>query len=186
MKKNLLMWSLTFAAMFAFSISTYAQHGAAGGGGGRPAGAGGAAGAAGASSGGARGNSGGAADSGSAGMGHANMDSQSPNTVLQNSRLNTSLSNALSKSGVSVPGGNLQSACTGFKTLGQCVAAIHVANNLNIPGGFAALKGEMTGSNSLSLGKAIQDLSPEANAKAESKKGNKQTKHDLSAAESQM
>ena len=29
-----------------------------------------------------------------------------------------------------------QSACTGFKRLGQCVAAIHIANNLNIPGGF--------------------------------------------------
>ena len=39
----------------------------------------------------------------------------------------------LAKSGVSVPGGNLQSACSGFKTLGQCVSAMHVVKNLEIP-----------------------------------------------------
>jgi hypothetical protein len=63
------------------------------------------------------------------------MGSHSPTTVLDNSKMNSSLTNALSKSGISVPGGNLQSACSGFKNLGQCVAAIHVAKNLDIPGG---------------------------------------------------
>jgi hypothetical protein len=104
--------------------------------------------------------------------------------VLDNGKLNTSLTNALAKGGISVPGGNLQSACSGFKTLGQCIAAMHVAKNLDIPGGFDALKDKMTGTNAVSLGKAIQQLSPNAKTKAESKKASKQANHEISAAES--
>jgi hypothetical protein len=63
--------------------------------------------------------------------------------------------------------------------MGQCVAAAHVAKNLNIPGGFDALKAKMTGTGSMSLGKAIESLAPEANAKAESKRANKQASDDL-------
>lgn len=117
-------------------------------------------------------------------MGHSSMGSQSPTSVLDNGKLNTSLTNALAKGGISVPGGNLQSACSGFKTLGQCIAAMHVAKNLDIPGGFDALKDKMTGTNAVSLGKAIQQLSPNAKAKAESKKASKQANHEISAAES--
>jgi len=42
----------------------------------------------------------------------------------------------------------------------------------------------MSGTNSVSLGKAIQELSPNANAKAESKKATKQANHEIGAAES--
>jgi hypothetical protein len=63
--------------------------------------------------------------------------------------------------------------------LGQCVAAAHVAKNLDIPGGFAALKAKMTGTGSMSLGKAIEQLSPNANAKSEAKKANKQADDDM-------
>ncbi|HEX9202187.1 MAG TPA: hypothetical protein VF865_21695 [Acidobacteriaceae bacterium] len=118
-------------------------------------------------------------DVGPAGMSRSNAGSSSPTTVLDNTRLNTSLTNALSKSGISVPGGNLQSACSGFKNLGECVAAMHVAKNLDIPGGFDALKSKTTGANAVSLGDAIQTLSPNANAKAESKKAGKQANHDI-------
>jgi hypothetical protein len=183
MKRNPLSWFLTFAAMLVFSISAFAQHGAAGMGGGRPTGAG--SGSAGAPSGVGSGNSGRPSDIGSTGMGHSSTGSQSPTTVLDNSKLNTSLTNALEKSGISVPGGNLQSACSGFKTLGQCIAAMHVAKNLDIPGGFDALKDKMTGSNAVSLGKAIQEFSPNANAKTESKKGSKQADQDIRASESE-
>ena len=48
------------------------------------------------------------------------------------------------------------SACNGFKNLGQCVAAAHVAKNLDIPGGFDALKAKTTGTGAVSLGKAIE------------------------------
>lgn len=111
------------------------------------------------------------------------MGSQSPTTVLDNSKLNTSLTNALAKSGVSIPGGDLKTACSGFKNLGQCVAAMHVAKNLNLS--FDDLKNKMTGSNSENLGKTIQDLGgPNVNAKSEAKKANKQAGQDLNAAES--
>ena len=82
-----------------------------------------------------------------------------------------------------------QHACDGFKNLGQCVAAAHVAKNLDIPGGFTALKDMMLGispngtstatSKPMSLGKAIQALDPNANSKTEARKGTQQASHDL-------
>ena len=181
MKKNRFRWSLAFAAMLVFSVSALAQHGAGGAGAGRPTGAG--PGSVGTPSGVGPGTTGRPSDVGSTGMGHSSMGSQSPTTVLDNSKLNTSLTNALAKSGVSIPGGDLRTACSGFKNLGQCVAAMHVAKNLNLS--FDDLKNKMTGSNSENLGKAIQDLGgPNVNAKSEAKKANKQASQDLNAPES--
>lgn len=77
-------------------------------------------------------------------------------------------------------GQDAQTACSGFKNLGQCVAAAHVAKNLNIPGGFDALKAKVTGSGAMSLGKAIEGLVPNADAKGEAKKAKKQASDDLS------
>ena len=71
-----------------------------------------------------------------------------------------------------------QQACQGFTNLGRCVAAIHVAHNLGIT--FSDLAGKLTGPNSESLGKAIQDLRPQTNAGAEKKKAEKQAKADMS------
>jgi len=82
-------------------------------------------------------------------------------------------------------------ACTGFKNIGQCVAAAHVSKNLGIT--FDCLRSDMTGTapqttsncpvdtgtKSMSLGKAIQTLSPNANPKAESKKGQTEAQQDL-------
>jgi hypothetical protein len=81
-------------------------------------------------------------------------------------------------------GQDAQTACSGFKNIGQCVAAAHVAKNLDIPGGFDALKAKLTGSGAISLGKAIKQLAPDADAKAEAKKANKQASDDLSEASS--
>ena len=55
-------------------------------------------------------------------------------------------------------GTNLQTAAAGFRNTGQFLAAVHVANNLNIP--FAQLRARMTGSSPESLGRAIHDLNP--------------------------
>lgn len=67
--------------------------------------------------------------------------------------------------------------------LGECVAAMHVAQNLNL--NFSALQGQMTGPNAQSLGKAIQGLGgPNVNAKTEVKRANKQAKNDLRMAQS--
>jgi hypothetical protein len=50
-----------------------------------------------------------------------------------------------------------------------------VAKNLDIPGGFDALKAKVTGSAAVSLGKAVEGLAPNADAK----KTNKQAADDL-------
>ncbi len=55
-------------------------------------------------------------------------------------------------------GTTVQADAAGFRTLGQFVAAVHAANNLNIP--FAELQAKMTGPNAESLGQAIQSLEP--------------------------
>jgi hypothetical protein len=76
-------------------------------------------------------------------------------------------------------GEDATTACNGFKNMGQCVAAAHVAKNLDIPGGFDALKAKTTGTGAVSLGKAIKNLAPNADAKAETKKANQQASDDL-------
>jgi len=81
-------------------------------------------------------------------------------------------------------------ACTGFKNLGQCVAAAHVSKNLHIS--FDCLRSDMTGiapqgtscpagtgTKSMSLGKAIRTLDPTADQKAESKKGQTEAQRDI-------
>jgi hypothetical protein len=74
-------------------------------------------------------------------------------------------------------GTNLQTAAQGFKNLGQFVAAVHASKNLGIP--FDQLKARMTGPPPESLGKAIQQLDPSANAKAAAKTAEKQAHQDL-------
>lgn len=105
-------------------------------------------------------------------MGHTDMSHASPSDVLNH---NTAIAGKIK----TLTGEDAQTACNGFKNLGQCVAAAHVAKNLNIPGGFNALKAKITGTGAVNLGKAIEELAPSANAKSESKKANKQTSDDL-------
>jgi hypothetical protein len=157
---------LAGAMVFACGASTFAQGAHPGGPpsspGGRPSGAGP----------GSNPNSGmsGAHESGAAT--HTDMSHASPSDVLSH---NTAIAGKIQQ----LTGQDAQSACAGFKNLGQCVAAAHVAKNLDISGGFDALKAKMTGSGALSLGKAIEQLSPQADAKAETKKANKQASDDL-------
>jgi hypothetical protein len=110
-------------------------------------------------------------------MGHSDMSHASPSAVLSH---NTAIAGKIK----TLTGEDAQTACSGFKNLGQCVAAAHVAKNLSIPGGFDALKAKMTGAGSVSLGKAIEALEPSANAKAETKKANKQASDDMKEASS--
>ncbi len=95
----------------------------------------------------------------------------------------------------SLTGMPAEQACSGFKNLGQCVAAAHISTNLGIS--FSCLKSDVTGqatqgtscpagtgTKSMSLGKAIQTLDPKANQKAESKKGESQATKDLKGSNS--
>lgn len=160
------MQLILVVALLALALPAFAQHGRpAGVGGGPPAGAG----------------PGMGADHGMSGthdMGpstpqqHGSMASQSPDQVLSH---NTAIASKIKD----LTGQDASTACSGFKNLGQCVAAAHVSKNLGIT--FDDLKAKMTGSGSESLGKAIKDLKPAANSKAEVKKAGKQAEQDLKA-----
>lgn len=122
-------------------------------------------------------------DAGSAASSHGKTMDQ---LLTQNTKLSDKIS--------ALTGESAQQACSGFKNLGQCVAAAHVSKNLGIS--FACLKSDMmgaapatnssssacpagTGSKSMSLGKAIQTLSPKTDSKTEAKKGQQQANQDL-------
>ena len=70
-----------------------------------------------------------------------------------------------------------QQACAGFKTLEQCVTAVHLAQNLKLS--FADLKAKTTGKGSVGLRKAIEQMAANANAKDELKKAKKQAADDM-------
>ncbi len=74
-------------------------------------------------------------------------------------------------------GADLQKESAGFRNLGQFVAAAHVSHNLDIP--WTDLKAKMTGDHSVSLGKAIQDLKPQADATTEASKAQKEATTDI-------
>lgn len=151
------------------------------------------------------GHSGGAADGGmrmGGAMGHGtgldnHGNSGSANISSSGSSHKMSVDGILSKN--PAIGGKIQSltgmpasqACTGFKNLGQCVAAAHVSKNLGIS--FDCLRSDMTGiaplstskcpagtgTKRMSLGKSIQTLDPTADQKSESKKGETEAQQDL-------
>jgi hypothetical protein len=117
----------------------------------------------------------------SAGANHASSmaASTNPGGVLDhNSHLSTKLEGLLGLSGTNAQQlQTLEKDATGFKNFGQFVAAVHVSHNLGIP--FSDLQAKMTGPKAISLGKAIEELKPEADAKAETKKATKQANDDL-------
>jgi hypothetical protein len=100
-------------------------------------------------------------------------------TVSDHLAKNTQLAARLQ--GMLPPGTDLTQASAGFKNFGQFVAAVQVSKNLGIP--FDQLKAKMTGDSSVSLGKAIQELRPEVDAKSEAKKAEQQAKEEIRQAE---
>ena len=130
-------------------------------------------------------------NSASAGEGHSSSNPMSrtdPGCVLENkSNLARKLETLTNTTSVT----DLETDAKAFRNFGQFVAAVHVAKNLNIPGGFAALMCDMTNKTAvgatstctnttkMSLGKAIQTLEPHADAKSESKKAMNQANQDI-------
>ena len=92
----------------------------------------------------------------------------------------------------------LEDACSSFRQLSECVAALHVSHNLKIK--FNCLKWDITGvqpakgnvsscgapesGKALSLSKAIQTLKPDADAKAEAKSAERRAQEDIKDASS--
>jgi hypothetical protein len=128
--------------------------------------------------------------SGSHTMGHqpathaksGNTATHGQRTVDQKLTANTKLAGKIS----TLTGIPAQDACSGFKNLGQCVAAAHVSQNLGLK--FVDLKDKMlalnpdgtpnTAAKPMSLGSAIQSLDPQANTKTEVKKAKQQAETD--------
>jgi len=116
------------------------------------------------------------------------MASTNPGNVLEH---NSNLSGKLETLTGTTSLTDLETDAKAFKNFGQFVAAAHVAKNLNITGGFAALMCDMTNKTAvgatstctnttkMSLGKAIQALDPHADSKSESKKAMDQANQDI-------
>jgi hypothetical protein len=105
------------------------------------------------------------------------MASKNPGGVLDhNSHLSAKLEGLLGLSGPNALQ-TLKSDASGFKNFGQFVAAVHVSHNLDIP--FADLQAKMVGNNAVSLGKAIQELKPDADSKGETKKATAEATEDV-------
>ena len=95
----------------------------------------------------------------------------SPGSVLShNSHLTDALTDALAKKGITVS--DLATTCMPFKTLGQCIAALHISHKFSTCSldKLAAAK---------SLGAGIQGCRPDADAKAEARSATKQAKQDM-------
>jgi hypothetical protein len=90
------------------------------------------------------------------------------------------------------PRTSLKDACAGFKTLNDCVAALHVSHNLTIK--FNCLKWDVTGAKPpgdvkscpapsndkpVDLSKAIRALKPDANSHAEARTAEKRAREDI-------
>src|SRR5579864_1736315 len=175
MKRIIVTFTLAAACMLAVPAAAQSSHGQ-----GHPGGA-------------AAGSMGGGHDTDASGNSGSKMsDPRTPSELLmQKTQLASKLSSLLP------PGTNLQTAASGFKNLGQFVAAVHVSHNLGIP--FAQLKctelatkdacTTMNGtttvtmtvpSKSSSLGQAIHTLKPSLSA-SDSESAAKQAKKKASA-----
>jgi hypothetical protein len=104
---------------------------------------------------------------GSSAAAHTDMSHGLPSDVLSHNAATAGKIQTLT-------GQDAQTACSGFQNIGQCVAAAHLAKNLEVPGGFDARKAKVTGSGAVSLGKAVEAL-----ALTEAEKANKQAADDL-------
>ena len=111
---------------------------------------------------------------------HGSSDDHSGQSSTQSSvstRLSSNTKLASKLQSLLPPGTDLQTAASGFKNLGQFVAAVHVSHNLGIP--FDQLKAKMQGPPTESLGKAIHQLKPDADAKAQTKTAETEAHNDI-------
>lgn len=75
----------------------------------------------------------------------------------------------------------LQADASGFKNLGQFVAAAHVYNNLGLAGKNVSWATFSASAQSKGLGKSIQTFAPQANSKEQIKHANSQAHDDIAA-----
>lgn len=110
-------------------------------------------------------------------VGQTQSTRHEPKTVDLGSRIESNTALAAKVKPLLPENTTLSQASAGFKNQGQFIAALHVAQNLNIS--FDQLKTKMTGSESMSLGAAIHAVKPElsqARANNEAKKAEQEAK----------
>ncbi|MBI2818436.1 MAG: hypothetical protein HYX73_00515 [Acidobacteria bacterium] len=101
------------------------------------------------------------------------QDTQQKQTTVDQLAANPKLSGKLQE--FFPAGTNLTTEATGFKNLGDFVAATHVSHNMGIP--FGDLKGKIMSGKS--LGQAIHELKPDADSKSEASRAQNQAKKTL-------
>ena len=155
MKRSILVTAFVAATFWIAGTLAFAQHG-------RPASPG--AGAA-----GTHGNSA-SPEGGHAGSGPTSSPSSPGSVLSHNAHLTDALTDALAKKGITVA--DLATTCKPFRTLGQCIAALHI--NHKFPGCTLA---DLSAAKS--LGAALQGCHPQADAKAEARTATKEAKQDI-------
>jgi hypothetical protein len=105
---------------------------------------------------------------------------------------NLLLTERLHANGVLAGGTDVSTACSTFKNLSDCVAALHASHNVNLD--FNCIRADVTGvhtsadvsgckgpigDKAVSLQQALKRLKPEIDAKSEAKSAEKQAKDDL-------
>lgn len=116
--------------------------------------------------------------------------------LAANHQQDRKLTTQLQTQGVLPPKTDLKEACSAFKSVEDCVAALHVSHNLKVkfncvkwdmtavkPGGASACSAPASG-RPMSLGKTIRVLKPDADARAEEKTARKQAHDDIADASS--
>lgn len=88
-----------------------------------------------------------------------------PKVLFTNPTFATALTKAMSQSGTPLPGTSLRMACAPFKSVGECVSALHAARELAVKDGFDLLRVAMTEGGKLNLADAIHQVAPDADAK---------------------
>jgi len=139
-----------------------------------------------------------AASSGSSGSGRSH--SMNPIKWIKKDKPNTAssddkkflLTERLHENGVLPANSDINSACSIFKNLADCVAALHASHNVNLD--FNCIRADVTGVQTsadlsgckgpvggkpINLQEALKRLKPEVDAKAEAKSAEQQAKDDL-------
>lgn len=99
--------------------------------------------------------------------------------LLPDRRSAVALGQALTAGGVPLPADGLDAACAGMPTLYRCVAALHLAHNLKIEGGFDAAHEMLAYDREASLSDVARAFAPEADPMAAEKAAQGQAMADL-------
>ena len=117
---------------------------------------------------------------------------KSPKSTSGSDKTSMLLTERLHQNGVLTGGTDVSGACSTFKNLGDCVAALHASHNVGLD--FNCIRADVTGvhtsadvsgckgpvgDKAVSLQEALKRLKPEIDAKSEAKSAEKQAKEDL-------